>query len=380
MIVFKTFWSIVKKYKITIILYTALLILFGALYMSTSDNGINFIDTKPNILIINNDTKNLITDNLIKYIESNSNIINIENEDLIDDALFYKDINYIIDIPSNYGRDILKGHNPEIVVKQTGDYKSSLAEMILSRYIQVQNIYSSKSTDENELIELINDNIDKKSNIKIESKLDIVKTSNIAFYFNFASYSIMTTVIFIVCLVLSSFKETNIDKKIDVSSISNINYNKYLLLSSLLYSIIVWFLFVILGVIILGNIMFTLMGLIYIINLLLFTLCSLTLALLISKFINDKKILTGVVNVIAIGFSFISGGFVQAKWLPHYVLDIAHILPNYWYINSNELLKEMEDINVVTLQPIFINMLVIILFSVLFVLINSVITRYKSKT
>ena len=55
MTVFKTFWKVAKKYKGTIILYTVMLIVFGALNMTTGDNQTNFVDSKPDILIINND-------------------------------------------------------------------------------------------------------------------------------------------------------------------------------------------------------------------------------------------------------------------------------------------------------------------------------------
>ena len=93
MTVFKTFWKVAKKYKGTIILYTAMLIAFGALNMTTGDNQTNFVDSKPDILIINNDEEIGITKNLIDYIKANSKIKDIKNdEEAINDALFYRDV------------------------------------------------------------------------------------------------------------------------------------------------------------------------------------------------------------------------------------------------------------------------------------------------
>lgn len=67
------------------------------------------------------------------------------------------------------------------------------------------------------------------------------------------------------------------------------------------------------------------------------------------------------------------------EWLPKTVLKIAHILPTYWYISSNELLKKMEIINFENLKPLFINMIVIIVFAMGFIIINDYISKKKNR-
>ena len=380
MTVFKAFWKVVLKYKGTIILYTVLLIVFGGINMTTSENQMTFENVKPDVFIINKDSEVGITKNLIDYISTNSNIIEIEeDEEKINDALFYRDVNYIVCIPENYRDDILNSKNPEINIKKTGDYNSSLAEMMLSRYIKIQNIYASNIKDEAEIIEAINSSLSKKSNIEITSKLDTKKTSNTTFYYNFASYSIMAIVIFIICLVLSSFHEKAVNKRTIISSMNYKKYNRQLLLASLIYTIIVWILFNILGLILLGNIMFSNRGLIYMLNSLVFSFTSLTIALLISTLVNNKNAVNGIVNVVALGSAFLCGAFVPAEWLPQSVLKVAHILPSYWYINSNELLKITENINLESLKPIFTNMIVLVAFSFIFIILNNVIYKRKQK-
>ena len=97
MTVFKTFWKVVKKYKFVVILYTVMLIGFGGVNMSVNKSGTTFTDSKPDILIINKDENVGITKNLIEYMTKNANIVEVENtEDALDDALFYRDISYVI--------------------------------------------------------------------------------------------------------------------------------------------------------------------------------------------------------------------------------------------------------------------------------------------
>lgn len=380
MTVFKTFWKIINKYKGTIILYTVMLIFFGGIQISTKDTGTTFVDSKPDILIINKDEEIGITKNLVDYLKQNSNIINVKNnEEAINDAIFYRDVNYVIYIPENYRQDVLNGLNPEINIKSTGDYSASLAEMMLSRYVQIQNIYKDNIQNEDELIEAINNNLSKKSSVEMTSKLDASKMTKIAKYFNFASYSIMAVVIFIICLVLSSFHEKTVNKRTIISSMNYKEHNRLILFASFMYSVIVWFLYVILGLILLGDIIFTARGFMYILNTFVFTFCALTIALLISTVVSNKNAVNGIVNVVALGSAFLCGAFVPAEWLPKTVLNIAHILPAYWYINSNDLLKTMETINFETLKPVFNNMLVTLAFAILFIIINNIISKRKQR-
>ena len=258
MTVFKTFWKILNKNKITVIIYTVMLLLFGASNMQTSEKSMNFVASKPDVLIINYDEEIGITKDLLKYIRNNSNILNIENnEDKINDALFYRDVNYVIYIPNNYSKDFMDGKNPQIEIKSTGDYQASFEEMILSRYIKVASIYQKNITNEDELISKVNETISKQAETEITSKLDTNNISKATFYYNFASYSILACLLLIISLIMSSFNEEKIRKRIIVSNTNYKNHNKILLLSNCCYSLILWMFYVLISFVILGNIMFS---------------------------------------------------------------------------------------------------------------------------
>lgn len=156
-------------------------------------------------------------------------------------------------------------------------------------------------------------------------------------------------------------------------------HNRILLLSSLLFALIIWLVYVVLGVIIIGDSIISIRGLIYVINTLIFTIVSLTLALLISTLVNNKDAVSGIVNVVALGQAFLCGAFVPAEMLPDTVLKIAHVLPAYWFIDSNNLLLEIEKINLTTLKPIMFNTLIILLFAIFFILINNVVSKHNQK-
>jgi len=392
MTVFKTFLKVLNKCKFSVILNTVILLIFAGVNMTTSDTQMNFEATKPDILIVNQDVSIGITQNLTKYLEENCEIIAVkDNEDAINDALFYRDVNYVIYIPQNYRQDVLKGENPEIQIKSTGDYQASYAEMLLARYVKVQNIYVkelAKQTDnktladekvENEIIEKINQTISKQTEIEMTSKLDTTGLEKATFYYNFANYTLLAGAILVICLILSSFHEERIRKRTIVSSMKYQKHNRILLLGNGLFALVLWLFYVFISFFVVGNVMFSMQGIIYMINSFVFTLCALTIAFLVGSIINNKNAMNGIVNVIALGSSFLCGAFVPVEWLPDAVLKIAHILPSYWYIQSNELVKTMEEFNLETLKPIMINMGVVLLFAIGFIIVANLIERKKRK-
>lgn len=110
MTVFKTYWKIVKKNIGIIILYTVMLLVFGTMNLKANKNSFEFISSKPDIIIVNN-SSGIITDNLISYLKTNANVKNITDENDIDDAVFFRDANYVIYIPKEFENKIENGKN-----------------------------------------------------------------------------------------------------------------------------------------------------------------------------------------------------------------------------------------------------------------------------
>lgn len=380
MTVFKTFWKIVNKYKDTIILYTVMLISFGGINLASNDTTTTFTSTLPNIAIVNNDQKSVLTNNLISYLSENSKVVDIENdEEKINDALFYRDVSYVVYIPKNYTNDVLKGMNSTINIKSTNDYTSSLEEMMLTDYLNLQNTYLKLTTDQAKLTNYINDTLKDKSEVVLTSKVDTKSFSKVSRYFNFASYSILAVVIFIITLVLTSFKEKTVNKRIVVSSMNYKKHSGLILKSSLLYALIVWALFSLLAIILLGKSVLNTRGLLLILNTLVFTLQALTFALLISSLVNNKDAIGGIVNVVALGSAFLCGAFIPSMYLPEKVVSISHIFPAYYYNNSNNLVTSLEVINLTTLKPFITNIMMMLVFMLVFIVLNNFVIKNKRK-
>lgn len=272
---------------------------------------------------------------------------------------------------------MLNGNDSLIKIKSSGDYSSSLAEMLLERYLKNQRVLRDEFSNKNILVEKINNSLENSANVELATKINTSELTRLSRYYNFASYSIIAVVMFIICLVLSSFNEESVKKRTIISSMNYKKYNKYIMLSSILYVLFVVILYTILGFIVFGNIMFSKRGLIYILNTFIFAIVALALSLLVSTLVNKKEAVSGIVNVVSLSQAFLCGAFIPVMWMPDSVLKIAHVFPAYYYINSNELLASLEVLGFSNLKPIFINMGVMILFIVIFIILNNIFSKKK---
>ena len=381
MTVFKGFLKVLNKCKGIVIMYTVMLLFFGGFNFSTSDeNVINFKEEKPKVLIINNDENIGITKNLINYIKKNSEIIKLENdEEKINDSLFYRDVNYVIYIPENYREDFLNDKNPEIEIKKVDNYNSEYANMLLEKYLKVANVYNSETDDEDKLIDKINNTLDEEINITVTEKVNKSSLEKATFYYNFSNYALLAGIIYVICLILSTFKNESIRKRTIVSSMDYKKYNRILMLSSMLFTILLWGLYVILSFILIKDAMVSLNGVAYIINSFIFSISALVLALLIGNLLSDKNAINGIVNVIALGSSFLCGSFVPVEWLPDSVLLIGHIFPSYYFIQNNEILKKVKFESFSDFNLLFENMLIMVIFIIGIIVITNIISKNKRK-
>ena len=380
MTVFKTYFKLLNKNKFIVIMYTVILLTFGGFNMQTSEQSMSFTPSKPSVTIVNNDEEVGITKSLIKYIKKNCKNPKIKQDNnSLDDALFYGDTNFIIYIPKNYHNDYMNNLNPNIEIKSSGNYNAEYANMLLNKYLKVANAYKDSISNEEELVKYIDKTLSDNINVELTKHIDNSKINRAVFYFNFESYSILACLIYIICIIQSIFNNINMRKRTIISSTNYRKNNRILLLSNIIYSLILWIFYLIMGLILLGDIMFSSYGIILMINSLLFTICATVIAFFIGSIVTNKNAISGIVNVVALGSSFLCGAFVPLEYLPNSVINIAHLLPTYYYIKNNELLKTIDKFNIESLNPIFINMIILVIFIVVFILLTNIASRKKRK-
>ena len=376
MTVFKTYWKIVKKNIGIIILYTVMLLVFGTMNLKANKNSFEFISSKPDIIIVNN-SSGIITDNLISYLKTNANVKNITDENDIDDAVFFRDANYVIYIPKEFENKIQNGKEFNIDIKTNNSYDSYIASELLNRYLDVFSKYMNLYNDKILAIQKLDNTLNKKASVVIESKTNL--NSKTSLFYNFSSYSIMAIVIYIICLVLSSFNDEKISKRTNVSGMSYKTFNNYLYISSFTFTFIIFIVYLILSFLILKSSILNINGILYSLNMFIFFIVSFTMAILISNLVKSKGAISGVVNVISLGSAFLCGAFIPVKYMPSFALKIAHIFPTFYFIDNNEYIASLQNFDKASYEFVLKNFIIMTVFIIFFLILNTLVTRLKRK-
>lgn len=372
MIVFKTILKILNKLKGMLILYTFMLVMITFINQ-TSNNETSFLESKPSIAIVNEDDS-LITNDFIDYMDKHCIIKNLAPKS-IDDALFYRSINMVVYIPKDFGENLLS-NNVTLEYKASGDEASSYTKMLIEKYIKTVLIYKDYYSDE-ELINHVNNLLKLDANVEVKTKLETSKLERMTRYFNFLNYALLAGSVYCISMILASIKEEKVKKRTIISSFDYKKYDRIVLgtLSIVIFGI--WLLYMLLSIILFKNTIFTSNGLAYILNSFVFTIASLCIGYLIGNITQNKNAIAGIINVVALGSSFLCGCFVPVEYMPDYALKIAHIFPTYYYVSNNEIIKTIEAFNPTLIKSLLKNGFIIVLFSLLFILLTNYISKKK---
>lgn len=386
MTVFKAFLRILARNKWVILMYSAILIIFSVFSLQANESTVTFEAVKPDLCIINHDAEEGITKSLVDYLSANNNIIDLpaDDPDAISDALFYRKINYLVEIPADFRDDFLAGRNPAITTRSTGDYNASLAEMNLTRFLDVANQYlataassGTQTVDEATLIKNLETTLATEVDVQLTSALDTTSLDRAAFYYNFMNYPLLVGCIYIVATVMLSFRDEKISRRIAMGGVTPEHVNRILLAANALFALALWLSYVLISFVVVGPVMFSLHGLWLILSSFVFTLCATALAFLIANLLRSRNAINGITNVVALGSSFLCGAFVPMTWLPDGVVATAHILPSYWYISANDLITTLETFTFDSLQPVILHLLVILAFAALFTIIANLLSHRR---
>lgn len=369
MTVFKSYFKIALFNKVTILIYVGIFFAFAIFIANLGTGETEFREIKPNVAIFNEDDSTL-SNIFMNYLEENANIINIE-KDMIDDALFFRQVDYIIFIDDDFSE------TKEIDTKGIPDsFREAYLEILINRFLNIVDTYESNGFTHLEIKEIIFDDLETNVLVNLESTSEPV-SGKINAYFNFSNYIILSLNIFLVSLIVKTFREEPILKRNLISSTSVNKMNKLLLYGNFIVSFSIFAFVNLLALILFKNDFMNHMGIYLILNSFVFSISAMMLGFLVGNFVEGKEARNGVVNVVGLGSSFISGAFVPQAMLASSVLFISRFFPSYYFINNNDAITTMTNFTLENTTDLYLNMLFILGFGVLFYILNNIFSKKK---
>lgn len=382
--VFKVFFKIVKKNLTEISIYIGIFLFFTIFISSinSNENISGFSPTKSRIVFINHDEGSELARGLREYLSENTNIVEIGDETKkLQDALFFRDVDYIVRIPQGFSAALLTENDLMIEKTTVPDSAAGMyIDLMINKYLNTAKLYKNHlgTISDTELLDHIKNDLNNQTKVTVNSfNSNANNGDNHVYYFNYLSYSLFGIMILGISAVMLVFNDTDLKRRNFSSPVKLKNINIQLIFANLSFAVISWFVLIIPSFIMYKDIMFTTTGLLLLLNSLVLTIAMLSISFFIANTIKSKNALSATSNVVSLGSSFISGAFVPQELLGTTVLKISSFTPNYWYIKANNIIADTVVFNAENLIPVLFNMLIVLGFAAAFFAVTLVLIKQK---
>lgn len=340
----KIFFLNVKRQNATLIIYLGVFITLLLLFTNNgrSQRETVFESSRLNMIIQDYDQSTL-SQNLFQYL---SGIHHVKEKNYtkeqIADELYYENVDYVLTIPKGFEENLKNGVNKNILEnrKRQGSTSGYFVDAQIDQYLSLLNSYLASGYTQEETAISVGRAVAKEADITLLTSGKQEKNPNLYFAFCYMPYILICILTVGLGMILITLREENISKRISCSSLSVICRNLQLVFSSIIFSLIYWFLLLLVALLTLQVNIFNVQGFLYVLNSFLFLLVAISITFLISFLVHSTGSLNMIANVVGLGLSFLGGVYVPLQYMNKSVVLFARLLPSYWYIIT---LDHIED-------------------------------------
>jgi ABC-2 type transport system permease protein len=115
--VYKSFFRVIYKNLNQILIYVFVFFMVTILVTNSNDSPASstFNESKINVVFINEDKDSKLMEGFKDYLGKNANLINIPNDTKkLQDALFFREAEYIIKVPAGFTEKLLSGNDVQL--------------------------------------------------------------------------------------------------------------------------------------------------------------------------------------------------------------------------------------------------------------------------
>ncbi len=374
--VIKQSWPAISIYVGVFLIITLMLTYFGN---ETTSPG--FSKAKINIAFINQDQDSGIAVGLGNYLNENANIINIpDNQESLQDALFFREVEYIVRIPSGFSQSFLSGQN-DIKIEKTSVQESQSSvylDFLINRYLNIVNLYTenTSSISDSELLSLVKSDLDQQASVQLKSYGQMPDNKTAAYY-TYLAYAMIAVIFLGTTSIMLVFNDADIKRRNLGSPMKSFNMNMQLFLGNLTFAAAVWLIMLVLSFAISGRAAFDLNSVLLYVNALCFTVVCLSLSFLTANLITSRDAQQAIANVLSLGLCFLGGVFVSQQLLGKTVNFIASFTPTYWYVKAVNDIEQLLVIKQANITPIINSMLIQLGFAAALLTVALAISKQK---
>ena len=382
--VFKLYLKILKTMFGQVLMYIGIFTGISVLLFNQQKNNdpLDYKEVSQKISIVDNDNS-AASQALNKNLTASNELIELPDyeSDTIQDELYNRNVSNVIIIPNGFSDALIKNEAGDMITVYNlpDTMMASIVTNNINNYIKTlrANLVSRQNVSEadmKECISLTDTALAKKADVEITSHID-TKLSLIRDLYRYLAYLFIALAVSSVSPILVSLYKKDVNVRQNCSAIKQSSYNMQLFLSILLTGVGFCSVFVVLALVLAGPVIFSLKGLLYILNMVIFMTISLAIAFLVANITSTINVLSMFANIIGLGCSFLGGVFVPIEMLSDGVIKAALFLPSYWYIAGNNSILTMGTQTSVT--DTFAKLGIEALFALAIILVALTIQKIK---
>jgi len=361
MTVYKLFLRITRNNIPSLLLFLGVFV-GVSLLMSTSSadrDQMDFSQTKIDIALFSQESTPLV-EGLLGELGKTARFQEREDkEEQLLDALFFEEIHGILRIPAGFTEAFLAGQTADIYITDgINQGRNTYLEMALNRYLGLVAVYRNllPGEDLHTILALVENDLARQTEVKIateeENPSDFLQSR---YYFNFLAYSLFAILILGIGASLLVMNERKIRWRTACAPVRQRRLSLKIFGMNFSYALFCWAVLSLASLLPNRELAGSPHLILFLVNSFILSFWAASISFLIAHLVKSRNGLSAIVNVIAMGTSFLAGVFVPQELLGPGILKAASFTPTYWYVLANDRISRSALGSLKDLGPLLTN-------------------------
>lgn len=380
--VFKTNIRIVKQNYIAVLLYVVIFI--GLAIIMASDAKATdekaFKPTSISLGIVDRDLSST-SKAIINYLSEYHKVIPLaDDKELMQDELYYRNVEYILIIPTQFETSLFDGADVSLDCIKIPNSNSGLyVDLQIEQLLRTLRSFLSAGYDLPSAMLKTKEVLASETNVSLSlDKETSLSTPKYYYYYKFLPYILIALMIQTISTTLYVFNKPDIRKRNICSSESLKSRNFQLVLGSFVVSICIYLLVTVVGFILYRKEISNSATIPYcLLNSFIFLIVSISLSYFIGIIGHNLEAISAYGTILSLAFSFLGGVFVPLSVMSENVKSFSRFVPTYWYTKTNDLLMNLSEVSAKLREEIFIGYFVQLCFALAIFCIALVFSKKK---
>lgn len=383
--VYSTFLKIIKKNLGMIIMYFCIFLVLALILsnVGVKNDMTQFKEQSILVGIVNQDGDQELANSIVDLVSENNEVIALKDtEEARKDALFFRNVEYILIIPSGFSENFLAGKEAMLNCMSVVDSNSSIfLNMKINSFLNSLELFNQYLPDQKEYIKHI---ADAKESMEQQVDTNIYRISEkqvertpMDFYFTYSSYILISVILYAVSTFILKFNQADVKTRTQCSPMRKRKINMQVFACILLCSVCIFLILTVLAMALYPSEIFSMKGLLHLINMFVYTIFCSTFAFCIGNLVKSIDTLNGIVNVVSLSFAFLGGSFVPQEMLGNSVKLLGSFTPNFWFVKSCNTIIKMPTYEFQEIVPLLQNMGIVLGFALLSLVLALFVTKQR---